>query len=75
METAIVTNDAGVKRVGGMSLMDFSRQDGVGDLPASVKGKFAKALMLEAEAGKTTTEALAQLDAAVQYEANALAAS
>lgn len=74
MNNATVTNDAGVKRVNGLSLMDYSRMEGVVDLPGAVKGKFAKALMLEAEAGETTPEAYAQLEQAVQYEANALAA-
>ena len=57
--------------VNGMSLMDFSRLEGVMDLPMAVRGKFAKALMLEAEAGKTTPEAEAALDAAVLAEKTA----
>ncbi len=45
---------------------DFYKLDGVKDItPMKARGFFAKALMLEHNAGKTTPEALEALDAAI----------
>lgn len=45
---------------------DFYKLDGVKDItPMKARGFFAKALMLEHNAGETTAEALVALDAAI----------
>lgn len=45
---------------------DFYRLDGVKDIqPMKARGHFAKALMLEHNAGETTPEALEALDKAI----------
>jgi hypothetical protein len=49
-------------------ILNISREAGVGDLPMRVRSKFARALLLEREAGHTTPEALAKLDEAVHAE-------
>jgi hypothetical protein len=48
-------------------ITDFYREDGVKDIvPMKARGLFAKALMLEANAGETTPEAEAELDKAIE---------
>lgn len=50
-----------------LGLMDIYRLDGVRDLkPMKARGYFAKALLLEHKAGKTTPEAQEQLDLAIK---------
>ena len=54
------------KEDGGKKIMQFYRMEGVRDLtPMKARGAFAKALMLEDEAGQTTPDALAQLELAI----------
>jgi hypothetical protein len=49
--------------------MDFYKQEGVKDLkPMKARGLFARALMIEEEAGKTTPEAEEQLNLAIEAE-------
>ena len=51
----------------GSKIMQFYKLDGVrGITPMKARGHFAKALMLEDAAGKTTPEAEAELDKALE---------
>jgi hypothetical protein len=59
---------ASIKKVNGMTLLDFSKMEGVGDLPMRVRAAFGRALMAEAEAGYTTEEAYKHLEDAVAAE-------
>lgn len=65
---------ASIKKVNGLTLLDFSKMDGVGDLPMRVRAAFGRALMAEAEAGHTTEEAYKHLEDAVAAEASLAAA-
>lgn len=65
------SSSASIKKVNGMSLLDFTKQDGVGDLPMKIRAAFGRALMTEAEAGHTTEEAMQHLNDAVAAEAAA----
>lgn len=52
-----------------LTIMDYYKQEGVRDLmPMKTRGLFSKALMAEDKAGKTTPEALALLDQAIELE-------
>lgn len=55
------------KETDGRKIMEFYKLPGVRDLkPMKVRGHFAKALMIEAAAGKTTPEAEKELDIAIE---------
>lgn len=55
------------------NLLEISRMDGIGDLPMTVRGPFARAWKLENEAGATTPECLDLLDKAVDAERKVVA--
>lgn len=55
------------KGTGGRKIMEFYKLEGVRDIkPMKARGHFAKALMIEDAAGKTTPEAEEQLDFAIR---------
>lgn len=58
---------AGIKGATNKRIMEFYRMEGVRDIqPMKARAAFAKALLLEEQAGQTTEEAETLLDQAIE---------